>query len=66
MVAARKPKPPPKRSFTPSPTVKGTPGKSNRGGVWRDANNRVIGTSRSEDSPIRKTKGRTAKRSTAR
>jgi hypothetical protein len=45
----------PARSYTPSPTVKGSrPGKS--GGVWRDKNNKVIGTSKAEDSPISRIK----------
>jgi hypothetical protein len=45
------PKAPPRkasRSYTPSP------GRS--GGVWRDAHGHVIGTSKSEDSPISRIK----------
>lgn len=45
------------RSYTPSPTVKGSkPGKT--GGVWRDKNGKVIGTSAAEDSRVKPVKRR--------
>ena len=41
------------KTYTPSPAVK-YKSSGGRGGVWRDAQNRVVGTSPTEDSHIQK------------
>ena len=44
-----RPAPKPSRSYTPG-------GAKGGGGIWRDRDGNIIGTSKSEDSPISRTK----------